>query len=280
MQAMPGDPFGQEQALSYEMRQSLLKHHGLDLSYWQQYVRYLQQLSHGELGYSLTYAGRSVNQLILENFPTSAYLGLQALFLTCLLTLSFAPVAALKAGTWVDLLVQLLIALALSVPSFILAALLQYFFSIKWHLFPLAQWNSFTHTLLPTFTLAALPAAFMTRLLRSSLVKVLQMDYIEMAKAKGLHPLKILYKHALRNALLPVLSYLGPLTSLLLVGSFVIETVYSIPGLGQWYVKSITNRDYPMIMGLTLFYAAILMIINCLTDLISCALDPRIRRPS
>ncbi len=168
-------------------------------------------------------------------------------------------------------------ALGISVPSFILATLLQYIFAIKWHLLPIARWGSFAQTILPSVTLALLPTAFMTRLIRSNLLEILQMDYIKTAKAKGLHPLSILWRHAIRNALLPVLSYLGPLISILLVGSFIVENIYTIPGLGQWYVKSVSNRDYPLIMGLTLFYSFLLMTLMFIMDLAYGLLDPRIR---
>jgi len=277
MKTMPGDPFSQEQSLTSEGHQALLKHHGLDLSYFNQYKKYIGAIFKGDLGTSLIYHNRTVNQLISESFPTSAYLGLQALLLASSLSLLIGLLTALKPNSWGDQLIQVGMALGISIPSFILATILQYLFSVKWHLLPLARWGTFSHTILPTLTLAALPAAFMTRLIRNNLLQVLQMDYIKTARAKGLHPFTILWKHALRNALLPVLSYLGPLVSVLLIGSFIVETIYSIPGLGQWYVKSVTNRDYPMIMGLTLFYSLVLMTLTFLVDIASGFLDPRMR---
>ena len=277
MKTLPGDPFSQEQALNVEGHQALLKYHGLDLSYFEQYKNYLKTIIKGDLGSSLVYQNRTVTQLIRENFPTSAYLGLQSLLLALTLSLFLGLLCALKPNNWSDQLIQIAMALSISVPSFILATILQYLFSVKWHLLPLARWGTFSHTILPTLTLAALPAAFMTRLIRNHLLQVLQMEYIKTARAKGLHPIKILCKHALRNALLPVLSYLGPLVSVLLVGSFIVENIYSIPGLGQWYVKSVSNRDYPLIMGLTLFYSMILMILNFIVDVSYGFLDPRIR---
>jgi len=277
MKMIPGDPFSAEQSLNAEAHRALLKHHGLNLSYLQQYKNYISELFKGHLGTSLVYQNYTVNQLIRESFPTSAYLGLQALLFAITLSLILGLVCAFRPNSWSDHLIQIGMALGISVPSFILATILQYFFSIKWHLLPLARWETFSHTILPTITLAALPTAFMTRLIRNNLMQILQMEYVKTAKAKGLHPFTILWKHALRNALLPVLSYLGPLTSVLLIGSFIVENIFSIPGLGQWYVKSVANRDYSLIMGLTLFYSFILMTLNFIVDIACGLLDPRIR---
>lgn len=277
MKAIPGDPFSQEQSLTTESHASLLKYHGLEQSVMAQYKNYLFSILRGDLGTSLSYQNRTVNQLIKNNFPTSAYLGMQSLLIALTFSLILGLLCALKPESWYDRCIQVFMALGLSVPSFILATLLQYFFSIKWPLLPLARWGTFSHTILPSLTLAMLPTAFMARLIRNNLLEVLRMDYIKTAKAKGLHPLLVLWRHALRNALLPVLSYLGPLTSLLLIGSFIVENIYSIPGLGQWFVKSVSNRDYPLIMGLTLFYAMLLMTLNFIVDLMYGILDPRIR---
>lgn len=277
MKAIPGDPFSQEQTLSKESRQNLLKYHGLDQSWWQQYEGYFTSLLKGDLGTSLRYQNKSVNQLINERFPTSAYLAMQALLIAMTLSLVGGIICALRPNSWQDRLIQIVMALGISIPSFILASLLQYIFSIQLHLLPLARWGSFAQTILPSLTLAALPTAFMTRLIRNNLIEVLQMDYIKTAKAKGIHPFLIIWRHALRNALIPVLSYLGPLISILLVGGFIVENIYSIPGLGQWYVNSVSNRDYPLIMGLTLFYSFLLMSLIFLVDLAYGILDPRIR---
>jgi oligopeptide transport system permease protein len=277
MKAIPGDPFSKEQSLSQETSQTLIKYHGLDQSWPQQYRKFLASIIKGDLGTSLRYQYLTVNQLIQDSFPTSVYLGLQSLFIALSVSLILGLLCALKPDSWQDYLIQIFMSLGISIPSFILATLLQYLFAIKWDLLPLARWGSFSQTILPSVTLALLPTAFMTRLIRNNLLDVLQMDYIKTAKAKGLHPFTILWRHALRNALLPVLSYLGPLISILLVGSFIVENIYSIPGLGQWYVKSVSNRDYPLIMGLTLFYAFLLMILMFFMDLAYGLLDPRIR---
>lgn len=277
MKAIPGDPFSQEQSLSQEAHEALMKHHALNQTWMEQYQSYLVSILKGDLGVSLRYHNRPVTQLIRESFPTSAFLGLQSLLIALSLSLCLGLICALKPESWRDRLIQIFMAFGISIPSFILATLLQYIFAIKLQWLPLARWGTFAQTILPSLTLAALPTAYMTRLIRNNLLEVLQMDYIKTAKAKGLHPFTILWRHALRNALLPVLSYLGPLTSVLLVGSFIIENIYSIPGLGQWYVNSVANRDYPLIMGLTLFYSFILMSLIFAIDLIYGLLDPRIR---
>ena len=164
-----------------------------------------------------------------------------------------------------------------SVPNFVLSSLLQYLFSVKLHLLPVARWTSFEHTILPTLALAALPTAFIARLTRSNMVEVLQQDYIRTAQAKGLSPFRIAIRHALPNAILPVISYLGPVASQILTGSFMVEKIFAIPGLGQWMIHSIHGRDYPMILGLTVFFSTALMISMFLIDILYSILDPRIR---
>lgn len=277
MKTIPGDPFSKEQSLTKATSETLLKHHGLDKSWPEQYKNFLTSITKGDLGTSLRSQNLSVNQLIHDAFPTSVYLGLQSLLIALSISLILGLICALRPDSGYDRLIQIFLALGISIPSFILATILQYIFSIQLHWLPIARWGTFAQSILPSITLAALPTAFMTRLIRNNLLEVLQMDYIKSAKAKGLHPITILLRHALRNALLPVLSYLGPLTSILLVGSFIVENIYSIPGLGQWYVISVSNRDYPLIMGLTLFYSFLLMTLMFLMDLAYGCLDPRIR---
>ena len=187
-------------------------------------------------------------------------------------------ISAFKSHHWQDRTLFLLTIAGLSIPSFILAALLQYCFAIYFPIFPIARWGTFAQTVLPTIALAATPMAFITRLTRTGLLEVLQSDYIKLAQAKGLPIHYWLWHHALRNALLPVLTYLGPLLANVLVGSFIIEKIFSIPGLGQWFVNSVANRDYSLIMGLTLFYSFILLGAVFLIDLLYGFWDPRIKR--
>ncbi|WP_068467496.1 ABC transporter permease [Candidatus Protochlamydia phocaeensis] len=277
MKSVPGDPFAEEQVLRNDMQEALSQHYGLNDPWPVQYKNYMRSLLQGDLGYSLKYPGQSVNRIIQEGFPVSALLGLEAFFWAISIGIALGTLAALQAGKWQETAVLCVTTIGVSVPSFILAALLQYTLALKLGLFPLARWGTFAQTLLPSLALAALPLAFVARLTRASLIEVLQTDYIKIARAKGLSFFALIKSHALRNALLPVLSYLGQLMANILVGSFVIEKIFSIPGLGQWFVNSVVNRDYSLIMGLTLFYSVILMTSLFCVDMAYGLLDPRIR---
>lgn len=277
MKLIPGDPFSEEQALRYDMYVSLRHQYGFHKSWLAQYGDYLVNLLQGELGYSFKYPGRSVNSIIKEGFFISSQLGIQAFCMALLFGICLGTISALKFRFWQDRLILILTTGGISIPSFILAALLQYSLAIYFPLFPLARWGTFSQTILPSLALSAAPMAFIARLTRMGLLEVLQTDYIKLVRAKGL-PLKYwLCRHGLRNALLPVLSYLGPLLTNVLVGSFVVEKIFSIPGLGQWFVNSVANRDYSLIMGLTLFYTLILLSAVLLVDLLYSLWDPRIR---
>ena len=277
MKSISGDPFSDEQSLRQDMHQSLLQHHGLHRPWLIQYYDYLVNVLQGHLGYSFKYPGRSVNSIISEGFAISAQLGLQAFCMALFFGISLGTLSALHAHFWQDRTILIFTTIGISIPSFILAALLQYSFAIYFPFFPLARWGTFSQTILPSLALSAASMAFIIRLTRTGLLAVLQTDYIKLARAKGLPLSYWLWKHALRNALLPVLSYLGPLLANVLVGSFVIEKIFSIPGLGQWFVNSVANRDYSMIMGLTLFYSVILLGAVFVVDVLYGVWDPRIR---
>lgn len=277
MHAVPGDPFTQDRAIPDEILLSLQKHYGLDRPLFYQYLSYLQGLFHGDLGPSFRYIDRSVTQIIKESFPISLHLGFQALILSIGCGIFLGSLTAHFQGLWQDKVFMIAAILGLSIPSFLIATFLQYFFAIKWDLLPVARWGSFAQTILPTCSLAALPTVFIARQLRATTIEILHQDYIQTAKSKGLSLFKILTKHVFRNACMPILSYLGPLTASILTGSFAIEKIFSIPGLGQWFVNSISNRDYTVIMGTTLFYGSLLIFMSFIVDLISCTIDPRIR---
>jgi oligopeptide transport system permease protein len=277
MHAVPGDPFIGDRVIPEEVMKSLYAFYGLDQPLWVQYIKYLKGLLTGDLGYSIVYHGRPVNRFISEGLPISALLGLQALCLAIPAGLLLGTWAALKRARWQDNVAMALSTLLVSVPNFVLSSLLQYLFAVKFHLLPVARWGSFEHTLLPTLALAALPTAFIARLTRSNMVEVLQQDYIRTALAKGLPLFRIALRHGLRNALLPVITYLGPVVSSILTGGFMVEKIFAIPGLGQWMIHSINGRDYPMIIGLTLFFSAFLMTMMFLVDIAYTLLDPRIR---
>ena len=277
MQAAPGDPFMQEQAIPEEIMRSMYAHYGLDQPWYIQYVKYLKGLVTWDLGPSFKYEGRTVNDIIREGFPVSFVLGLEAITIALFSGVILGTFAAVKRSRWQDNLAMILAVVGISVPNFIMATFLQYLFSMKMDLLPVARWGSLAHSVLPALSLAALPTAFIARLTRANMVEVLEQDYVQTARSKGLSTQQVVFKHVLKNSLLPVLTYLGPLTSAILTGSFIVEKIFGIPGLGGWFVNSITNRDYTVIMGVTVFYSALLMLCVLVVDLMYTVIDPRIR---
>ena len=216
-----------------------------------------------------------VNDIIADGFPVSFYLGMEALCIAVFGGIVLGSIAALNHLRWQDHLTMVIAVIGISVPSFILASFMQYILAMKLELLPVARWGDFSQTIMPAISLAALPMAFIARLTRANMVEVMQQDYIQTAKSKGLNSFQIIFRHVTRNALLPVVTYLGPLTAAILTGSFAIEKIFGIPGLGQWFVTSITNRDYTVIMGTTIFYSAILMLCVFIVDLLYCFIDPQ-----
>ncbi len=279
MKTLPGDPFNEEQALPPSIHQALRKHYGLEDPWTIQFGRYLKGISQWNLGPSFRYKERSVNQIINESFPVSAVLGLQALAIAVPFGVLLGTWAALAHGTWKDHLILGIIALSISIPNFVLGSSLQYIFGLKLQWLPLARWGSWEQSLLPCLALAALPCAFIARLIRANLLEVLRQDYIRTARAKGLSETRIITVHALKNAFLPILGYLGPLIVNVMVGSFVVEKIFAIPGLGQWFVNSVLNRDYTVIMGITVFYSVLLLSVTFLADTLFVILDPRATLP-
>jgi oligopeptide transport system permease protein len=277
MRLAPGNPFTSEKQLPPEIEAALNEHYGLDDPWYQQYADYLVRIVQWDFGPSFKYKTRTVNDLISEGFPVSLALGAQAILIALSLGLLLGIIAALHHNKWQDYGAMIVAVFGISVPSFIMATVLQYFFSIKWGLLPVARWDSFMHTILPSLALAASPMAFIARLTRSSMLEVLANDYIRTAKAKGLSKGVITIKHTIRNALLPVVSYMGPLSAGIITGSFVIERIFGIPGLGSHFVTSISNRDYTVIMGVTVFYSIILLVSILLVDIAYGLIDPRIK---
>lgn len=277
LQVIPGDPFAQEQAVPEEILKSMRTHYGLDQPWYIQYCKYLKGIITWDLGPSFKYEGRSVNDIIKEGCPVSFTLGLEALTIAIVCGISLGSIAAVKRSSYPDHLAMVFAVIGISVPNFILATFLQYLFSMKLGILPVARWGSFAQSILPAISLAALPMAFIARLTRANMVEVLEQDYIMTARSKGLSMFRILFKHVLKNSLLTVVTYLAPLCSSVLTGSFVVEKIFGIPGLGGWFVTSITNRDYTVIMGVTMFYSIVLMGAVFLVDLLYCFLDPRIK---
>lgn len=278
MQALPGDPFQQEQALPESLIRSLRAYYKLDQPAHIQYIAFLKKCFTGDLGVSLVHHGRSVTSLIAGAFPPSALLGLEALLIAVPGGIALGSWAALHRNRWQDHLTLGLTTLALSIPSFVLGTLLQYTIALKLGWLPVALWGTWRHTLLPAVTLASLPTASIARLTRSQMVEILKLDYMRLALVKGFTPAQAIIRHGLRNALLPILAYLGPVAVQILTGSFVVERIYGIPGLGQWLINSILSRDYPVIFGLVIFFSALLLAFTFFIEFLYAILDPRIRR--
>ncbi|MDX8361429.1 ABC transporter permease [Cytobacillus sp. Hm23] len=277
MQAAPGGPFTSEKPPPPEIQQKLNEYYGLDQPLYVQYFDYLVSVASWDFGPSFKYKGQSVNDFINSGFPVSLILGLEAIFLALAFGVLFGVISALRHNKWQDYSVMILAVLGISVPSFIMASVLQYVFAIKLGVFPVARFESFSYHVLPAIALASTPLAFIARLTRSSMLEVLASDYIRTAKAKGIKNTVIVVKHAIRNALMPVVSYMGPLTAGILTGSFVIESIFGIPGLGSHFVRSITDRDYTTIMGVTVFYSILLLVSILLVDILYGLIDPRIK---
>jgi len=277
MKAIPGDPFTSEKAVPPEIKANLMAHYGLDKPLYVQYAAYIKNVASFDLGMSMKWQGRSVNQIIEGAFGYSLRLGLLAVVTSVTIGVLLGTVAALRHRKLLDNVAMIVAVLGVAVPSFVMATLLQYLFGVKIPLFNVAGLNEPLDYVLPTLALSFMPIAFIARLTRSSMLEVLQSDFIKTAKAKGLSGSVITVRHALRNAILPVVTYLGPLATSVITGSVVIEKIFGIPGLGKYFVESVENRDYTLIMGLTLFYGTLLMSARFFTDVAYGLVDPRIK---
>ena len=277
MKLAPGGPFTSERKTSPAIEQQMMDAYGLNDPIYKQYFDYLINAATFDFGPSFKYEGQLVTDIIKRSLPYSLVLGLEAIFLALAFGVLFGVIAAFYHNKSGDYTVMVVAILGISVPSFVLATILQYIFSIQLSLLPIARFDSFAHTILPAVALATTPLAFIARLMRSSMLEVMNADFIKTAKSKGLSGAVVIYKHALRNAILPVVSYMGPLVAGILTGSFIIEKIFAIPGLGNEFVVSITNRDYTVIMGTTVFYSVLLLVSILIVDFIYGLVDPRIK---
>lgn len=277
MHMIPGGPFTEEKAIPSFVLEKMNARYGLNDPIHIQYGRYLLNVLRLDLGPSYRYEGMTVNELIGSRFPVSFAVGGAALLLALVIGIPVGIISALRRGEWPDRLAMFLATLGVTVPGFVIATLMVYVFSWRLGLVTVGFWEGASTAVLPAVTLALYPAAFISRLVRSGLLEVLGQDYIRTAYAKGLGEGRVLYVHALKNAVLPVITYLGPLTAGILTGSFVIEQVFGVPGLGTFFVTSINNRDYTTIMGLTIFYSALLVFFNLVADVCLAIVDPRIK---
>jgi len=277
MNLVPGGPFTSEKAPSEQVLQAMNEKYGLDKPLIVQYKNYMLNLVQGDLGVSYKMQkNRPVLDIILDQFPTSAKIGIIALFLTIVIGVPAGCVAAYNRGKWLDSLLMLMTTVGIAVPGFVISTGSMVLFGVVLGWLPTVGLGSVSGYILPCFALSFYPTCYVARLTRSSMLDVIHQDYIRTAQAKGLPAWKVTFKHALRNSLIPVITYLGPLTATILTGGFVVETVFNIPGLGRYFISSISNRDYPLIMGTTIFLATLVIFMNLLVDIAYKIVDPRI----
>ena len=279
MHAIPGGPFsaGEQKDLNPEILEAIRARYGLDLPVWKQYVNYLNQLLHGDMGVSFKKTNYTVNELILGGFPISGKVGLVAIGIALLIGIPLGIISALKRGSWADMLSMVIATIGISVPTFIIAMFLMYQFCMKHAILPNFGWGELQHYILPVACMCLSPIARVTRLMRSSMLEVSRQDYVRTARSKGVPEIKVIGKHMVRNAVLPVITYLGPLVAALMTGSFAIERLFMIPGMGRYFVNAVSDRDYTVIMGLTIFYGAFIMLCTLLVDIAYAIIDPRVK---
>ncbi|MBS6525202.1 MAG: ABC transporter permease [Peptoniphilaceae bacterium] len=277
MHAVPGDPFAREGKMPEQVYQNLRAQYGLDKPLGEQYVIYLKNIMKGDFGKSMKSQAETVNQMIKRGAPVSAQIGLQAFIISMILGPALGSIAALYQNKLPDYITMIIAIIGISVPSFIFATLLVQFVAKQVAWLPISGWGTFSHSILPSLSLALMPIAASARLMRSSMLEVLGQDYIRTARSKGLSKFKVIMGHAVRNAILPVVSTLGTTLSGLLTGSFVIEKIFGVPGLGNFLISSVTNRDYTLIMGTTIFYSFVLIILLLIVDILYVVIDPRIQ---
>jgi oligopeptide transport system permease protein len=277
LRALPGGPFDTEKKLPPEIQKNIEAKYNLNEPVWKQYLLYVRGLVGGDFGPSYKYIDRSVNDIIKETLPVSAELGVIALFVSIAIGSVFGILSATKPSGFLDFVSVSVSTALVSVPSFVVGAVLIYVFAVKLRLLPAALWGGPSHIVLPALTLAAGPAAYLARLIRASMLETEGALYIRTARAKGLSEFAVTTKHILRNALIPVVTVLGPITAFLVTGSFVVEHIFAIPGIGRFFVLAVSNRDYPLVMGITIVYTIVLVLANLLVDLCYVLLDPRIK---
>jgi oligopeptide transport system permease protein len=275
--AIPGGPFDREKPLPPEVRKNIEERYNLNKPLWWQYGDYVKNLAKWDLGPSFQQRGTTINDIVNRGFPVSAKLGIVGVLIALILGLLLGIISALKQGKWQDSITMFISTLGVTIPNFVIATLFIYVFAQKLRLFPVYGWGETKHIVLPAIALAGFSMAFIARLTRSSLLDVIRQDYIRTARSKGLSETSVIFKHALKNAILPVVTYLGPLVAAVLTGSFVVERIFSIPGLGRAFVDSIGNRDYTAILGVTVFYGIFLILCNLIVDILYAFVDPRIK---
>ena len=276
MRLMPGGPFDSEK-LTAQAKANMEAKYGIDKPLSEQYFMYMKNVVHGDFGESMVFPGRNVTETIETSFPASGKVGMASVVTSIIVGISLGIVAALKKGKWADSIIVFIVTLGITIPSFVISAVLIYFLGVEWKLLPPTGFSGWKNYIMPVIALSASSTAFITRLTRNKLLDVLKSDYIRTAKAKGLGKGKIIFKHALRNSLIPIVTYIGPLIASILTGSFIIEKIFAIPGLGNEFTLTITNRDYTALLGVLAFYCTFIVICNLVVDLLYVLVDPRIK---
>lgn len=277
MKATPGSPISGEKYKTAEARAAAEERYGLNKPVIEQYAIYLDGVLHGDLGESMKNEGRTVNYYIEVGFPVTSKLALVAFVFAVTVGITLGATAALSKKKWVNNVCMFVATLGVSIPSFLIALILIVIVGVNLRLLPFIGLSSWKHFVLPAFALSLYPISMISRLTRSSMLEVMKQDYIILARSKGTPYKKVVIKHALKNAMLPVITYIGPMFAFLLTGSLVVETIFSIPGLGSSFVTSVMDRDYPLIMGMTIFLGVLIITFNLITDLLAAAIDPRIK---
>ncbi len=274
---LPGGPFDSDKALPPEVMANIEAKYGMDKPLHVQYGTYMLNLVKGDFGESYKYIGRSVSDIISDAYPVSFKLGLYALLISFMVGIPLGVLAASKHNTWIDSFAMIVAMSGVAVPSFLVAPILIIIFCFQLDWLPPALWDGPEYFILPVLVLGVRPAAYIARLTRASVLEVIQADFVRTARAKGVKHTSVLFKHVLKNSLIPVLTYSGPLVAGVLSGTFIVETIFAIPGMGRHFVQSVTNRDYPLVLALTLLFGATLVIANLIVDILYGVVDPRIR---
>src|SRR5450756_429378 len=277
MHSVPGGPWDREKRLAPAVVENLNRRYGLDKPVWLQYVDFLGNAVHGDLGVSFSYQDRKVTDVILEGLPVTATLAFSALLVALIMGIPMGIIAAIKQNSWADYLCLFFATIGGAVPNFVMAMLLIIVFSVGLHWLPTGGWGTWQKLLMPAFALGVYHAALLARITRASMIEAIRQDYVRTARAKGMVEMVILNRHILKNALIPVVTVLGPVAAGLIAGSFIIESIFAIPGIGKFYIQGIFGRDYGLMMGATLFYAVVIAFANLAVDILYGFIDPRIR---
>jgi len=277
MHSVPGGPWDREKRLAPAVVENLNRRYGLDKPVWLQYVDFLGNAVHGDLGVSFSYQDRKVTDVILEGLPVTATLAFSALLVALIMGIPMGIIAAIKQNSWADYLCLFFATIGGAVPNFVMAMLLIIVFSVGLHWLPTSGWGTWQKLLMPAFALGVYHAALLARITRASMIEAIRQDYVRTARAKGMLESLILLRHILKNAMIPVVTILGPVAAGLIAGSFIIESIFAVPGVGKFFIQGIFARDYGLMMGTTLFYAAVIAFANLAVDILYGFIDPRIR---